>query len=62
MPSTETVWVNIYPEMNGASGSAHASRELADQWRKGRIACVEVPFTKGQGLHEDELKGLKWSS
>lgn len=62
MPSTETVWVNVYSDLNKATGSAHASREAADTWRKGRIACIEVQFTKGQGLYEDELKGLKWSS
>ncbi len=60
MPETETVWVNIYNDLNKATGSAHATREAADTWRKGRIACKEVTFRKGEGLHEDELKGVKW--
>jgi hypothetical protein len=62
VPSTkqDVVYVNIYDDFVGNRGSAHTTREAADVWRKGRIACVEVKFTKGHGLHEDELKDIKW--
>ena len=44
-----TVWVNVYEE-NGPT--AHRSRELADQYRCDRIACikVELDFEEGDGL------------
>ena len=45
------VWVNFYP--NGNSGVC-SSRELADQCSYyGRLACVRVPWTEGEGLEEE---------
>lgn len=46
----QTVWVNIYHELRGAAGSAHATREAADMWSQGRVACVEVNYEPGEGL------------
>jgi hypothetical protein len=44
-----TVWVNIYDDTKPA---LHLSRELADQYRRDRIACikVELDFEEGEGL------------
>jgi hypothetical protein len=44
-----TVWVNIYDDSKPA---LHLSRELADQYRCDRIACikVELDFEEGEGL------------
>ena len=44
-----TVWVNIYDDSKPA---LHLSRELADQYRRDRIACikVELDFEEGEGL------------
>lgn len=52
----QVMWVNFYRELRGATGSAHATREAADTWRKGRIACVKVEFEEGEGLQDDEPK------
>ena len=42
------VWVNIYPN-EGHHG--HNKREEADDHaRRGRLACVRVPWTEGEGL------------
>lgn len=42
------VWVNFYP--NGNSGVC-SSREYADKCAYvGRLACVRVPWTEGDGL------------
>jgi hypothetical protein len=44
-----TVWVNVYGDSKPA---LHLSRELADQYRCDRIACVkvELDFAEGDGL------------
>jgi len=44
-----TVWVNVYGDSKPA---LHLSRELADQYRCDRIACikVELDFEEGEGL------------
>jgi hypothetical protein len=44
-----TVWVNIYDDSKPA---LHLSRELADQYRCDRIACIKVnlDFEEGEGL------------
>lgn len=44
-----TVWVNIYDDSKPA---LHLSRELADQYRCDRIACIkfELDFEEGEGL------------
>ena len=44
-----TVWLNIYDDSKPA---LHLSRELADQYRCDRIACikVELDFEEGEGL------------
>jgi hypothetical protein len=44
-----TVWVNIYDDSKPA---LHLSRELADQYRRDRIACIKVnlDFEEGEGL------------
>jgi hypothetical protein len=43
------VWVNVYGDSKPA---LHLSRELADQYRLDRIACikVELDFEEGEGL------------
>ena len=42
------VWVNIYPDGTSATWSR---REYADNCSgESRIACVRVPWTKGEGL------------
>ena len=44
-----TVWVNLYPDRNGA----HMTRELADAYGdKDRIACLklDLDFAEGEGL------------
>jgi hypothetical protein len=51
-PKKGTVWINIYE--NIAPSHPFASRQSADlsasaiSWK--RIACIEVPWTEGQGL------------
>lgn len=51
MSEPETVWVNIYPPIVGACGSAYKTRELADQFAgRNRIACVEMKYIVGQGV------------
>ena len=44
-----TVWVNVYDDSKPA---LHLSKELADQYRCDRIACikVELDFEEGEGL------------
>jgi hypothetical protein len=44
-----TVWVNIYDDSKPA---LHLSKELADLYRRDRIACikVELEFEEGEGL------------
>lgn len=56
MPESEkqVAWVNFYHDFVGNRGSAHTTREAADVWRKGRIACVRVEFEEGEGLQDDE--------
>lgn len=51
-PKRGTVWVNIYVDnAQHTTPQAHSSREVADKCAVGhRIACVEVPWTEGQGL------------
>ncbi len=45
-----TVWVNVY---EGGVCEVHNSRNIADsEAGKNRLACVEVPWTEGQGLKE----------
>lgn len=59
MPDTETVWTNVYPDFVGNRGSAHTTRELADQWGKGRIACLKQTFVPGEGLEGDERAAVE---
>ena len=36
---------NVYRSLNGAMGSVHSSRDLADQQAgRGRLACIEFEF------------------
>jgi hypothetical protein len=44
-----TVWVNVY---NDSKPALHLSRELADQYRCDRTACikVELDYAEGDGL------------
>ncbi|MGM4987393.1 hypothetical protein [Tardiphaga sp. 841_E9_N1_2] len=47
------VFVNIYPPLNGACGSAYKTRELAEQWAgRSRIACIEVFYEAGEGVDD----------
>jgi quercetin dioxygenase-like cupin family protein len=43
------VYVNMFHALNGACGSAWITRQIADQFGKGRIAVVEVEFEPGEG-------------
>jgi len=52
----QVAWVNFYHDFVGNRGSAHTTKEAADIWRKGRIACVRVEFEEGEGLQDDEQK------
>jgi len=52
-------WVNYYDDFVGNCGSAHTTRESADIWRKGRIACVKQTFVPGEGLEGDELAAVE---
>lgn len=45
-PKTGTVWVNVYE--NGCN--AYARREWADKYAGGRLACIQVNWTEGDGL------------
>jgi hypothetical protein len=45
-----TAYVNIYPALNGACGSVYRTRQIADQFGKGRIAVIEVKYEPGEGL------------
>lgn len=39
------LWANVYRSLNGAVGSVHETRALADQMAaSGRLACVEFEF------------------
>lgn len=55
-PERRTVWASVYPDQgNGGtwSGFLSSTRLLADERannRPGRIACVPVTFTEGEGL------------
>jgi hypothetical protein len=45
------VWANVYRSVNGAMGSVHATRELADQMAaRDRVACVEFYVWDGLGV------------
>jgi hypothetical protein len=47
----KTAFVNIYPPLVGAVGSAYATREMADQMAgQSRIACVEITYWTGEGI------------
>lgn len=46
-------FVNIYPPMVGACGSAYKTRELADQFAgSSRIACIEIEYSPGDGIDD----------
>lgn len=54
VPEKRVVWVNVYPA-NATSkfelSDGHETKEAADMgFRTGRLACVRVEFTEGQGL------------
>ena len=43
-------WVNVYGE--GAIVQLHETKEMADKYasKQGRIACIKISFTVGEGL------------
>lgn len=43
-PDPFKVWANVYSSLNGARGSLWDSKELADWFGRGRLACVEIAF------------------
>lgn len=44
-------FLNIYPPLIGACGSAYKTRLVADQMAgRNRIACIEVEYEAGEGL------------
>ncbi len=50
VPEKHTVWINFY---RGAASMSfhHADKASADEAvTEGRIACIEVTFTEGEGL------------
>lgn len=53
------VWANVYRALNGAMGSVHATRELADRMAgRDRIACVALRVHEGLGLNGLGPNGL----
>ena len=52
IPEKRTVWVNMYK--SGGTSPQHPSKESADTnaslFDGGRIACIKVEFTEGEGL------------
>lgn len=50
-PKKGAVWVNVYGVRDGVEFLTHGSREAADKYAEpGRIACVSVNWTEGEGL------------
>lgn len=51
-PKTGTVWVNIYPLNGRRSFSSKLGADIYKETERDgvRIACIEVPWTEGQGL------------
>lgn len=48
VPEKRTIWLNINENWHTIE---YSSRDLADRYaRSDRIACVEVTYTKGEGL------------
>ena len=48
-PKSQVRWVNFYS--NNQYGCSHSSRKVADNKAgPGRIACIRVKFTEGEGL------------
>lgn len=46
-------FVNIYPPLIGACGSAYKTRVLADQFAgSSRIACIEIEYSAGEGIDD----------
>lgn len=43
-------WINIYPLTVGST--IHPTKEAADKHNIGRIACIHVKFTEGEGLNQ----------
>lgn len=56
-------WVNFYPPSDGNmrmwDTTSWITRDLADQYsRKGRLACVRVEFSDGDGLSEADQRTM----
>lgn len=50
VPQKHTVWLNVYAR-DSACIKEHDTRKDADEGAtRGRIACIEVTFTEGEGL------------
>lgn len=48
-PKKQTVWVNVYFE-GDLSGGYSSKREANERSAQGRVACVPLTFTEGDGL------------
>lgn len=60
-----TRWVNFYPPCEGESPrfpwrtTSWFTRELADKnAKRGRLACIKVEFTAGDGLSEADQRTM----
>lgn len=51
------VWANVYSSLNGARGSLWDSKELADWFGRGRLACVEIQIDGEGGAVVSVVKG-----
>ena len=51
----KTVWLNVFPAADldpRPVATCHASRQHADIMAYGRVACIEVSYTEGEGLED----------
>jgi len=50
-PKTGTLWLNVQgPDSNWDHGLYYTRKDADKYAMPGRIACIEVPWTEGQGL------------
>jgi len=50
-PHVHTGWLNIYRDRSRYGvGDLHATRAVADENGRLRIACIRIQFTEGEGL------------
>lgn len=59
VPRPLKFYANVYPSLNGARGSLWDSKELADWFGRGRLACVEIAFDGEGGAVVSVVKGKR---